>query len=71
MSRRRNVLIVDDHEPTRLLIDRIVTQELGARVSLAGTCEEALRLAGENPYDAMLLDCSQPEDGVRAHDNSA
>lgn len=57
---RRNVLIVDDHEPTRLLIGRIVTQELGARVALAGTCEEALRLAGESPYDVILLDLLMP-----------
>ena len=47
-AKRRNVLIVDDHEPTRLLIGRIVTQELGARVSLAGTCEEALRQAEQD-----------------------
>lgn len=59
-SRRRNVLIVDDNEPTRLLIGRIVVQELGARVTLAGTCEEALRLAGENPYDVILLDLLMP-----------
>jgi len=32
---RRNVLIVDDHGPTRLLVGRIVTRELGARVTLA------------------------------------
>ena len=36
------VLIVDDHEPTRLLIGRILSQELGVRVVLAGTCEQAL-----------------------------
>jgi CheY-like chemotaxis protein len=53
---RRNVLIVDDHEPTRLLVGRIVTQELGARVTLAGTCDEALHRAEESPYDVILLD---------------
>ena len=42
---RRSVLIVDDHEPTRLLVGRIVAQELRARVTLAGTCDEALRFA--------------------------
>ena len=57
---RRNVLIVDDHEPTRLLIGRILTQELGARVTLAGTCEQALRLAEEAPYDVILLDLLMP-----------
>jgi len=59
-TKRRNVLIVDDHEPTRLLIGRIVTQELGARVTLAGTCEQALRLAEENHYDVILLDLLMP-----------
>ena len=57
---RRNVLIVDDHEPTRLLIGRIVTQELGARVTLAGTCEEALRQTEQTPYDVILLDLLMP-----------
>jgi CheY-like chemotaxis protein len=60
LSKRRSVLIVDDHEPTRLLIGRIVTQELGARVALAGTCEEALRLAEQTPYDVILLDLLMP-----------
>lgn len=73
-ANRRNVLIVDDHEPTRLLIGRIVTQELGARVTLAGTCEEALRYAGASSYDAILLDLLMPGIGgyevlrqMRAH----
>jgi CheY-like chemotaxis protein len=57
---RRNVLIIDDNEPTRLLIGRIVTQELGARVTLAGTCEEALRLAEQTTYDVILLDLLMP-----------
>jgi CheY-like chemotaxis protein len=57
---RRTVLIVDDHEPTRLLIGRIVTQEMGARVTLAGTCEEALRLAQQTKYDVILLDLLMP-----------
>jgi CheY-like chemotaxis protein len=57
---RCNVLIVDDHESTRLLVGCIVTQELGARVTLAGTCEEALHRAGESTYDAVLLDLLMP-----------
>jgi CheY-like chemotaxis protein len=59
-AKRRNVLIVDDHEPTRLLIGRIVTQELGAHVTLAGTCEEALLLAEQTAYDVILLDLLMP-----------
>jgi len=57
---RREVLIVDDHEPTRLLVGRIVTQETGARVMLAATCEDALRLAQETKYDVLLLDLLMP-----------
>jgi CheY-like chemotaxis protein len=57
---RRDVLIIDDHEPTRLLIGRIVTQEMGARVTLAGTCEEALRLAQQSKFDVILLDLLMP-----------
>ena len=57
---RYNVLIVDDHESTRLLVGCIVSQELGARVTLAGTCEEALHRAAESTYDAVLLDLLMP-----------
>jgi len=71
---RRNVLIVDDHEPTRLLVGRIVAQELGARVTLAGTCEEALHRAEESTYDVIVLDLLMPGIGgyevlrkIRAH----
>ena len=71
---RRNVLIVDDHEPTRLLVGRIVSQELRARITLAGTCDEALRLAEERVYDVILLDLLMPGIGgfevlrrIRAH----
>lgn len=59
-AERRNILIVDDHEPARMLLGRIVLQELGARVTLAGTCEEALRLASATIYDAILLDLVMP-----------
>lgn len=51
---------MDDHEPTRLLVGRIVAQELGARVTLAGTCEEALHRAEESACDAILLDLLMP-----------
>lgn len=57
---RRKVLIVDDEEPMRLLLAQFVEQDLGAEVTLAGTCEGALRLAGENTYDVILLDLMMP-----------
>jgi CheY-like chemotaxis protein len=54
------ILIVDDDESTRLLIGRIVTQELGAHVTLAGTGAEALRLAETSSFDIILLDLLMP-----------
>jgi CheY-like chemotaxis protein len=57
---RRRVLIVDDEEPMRLLLAKIVQQDLDAEVTLAGTCEAALRFARESAYDAILLDLMMP-----------
>ena len=54
------ILIVDDHESMRLLLAHYVSQELHAEVELAGTCEEALRLADEKIYDVILLDLLMP-----------
>ncbi|MGH8745976.1 MAG: response regulator [Burkholderiales bacterium] len=71
---RHRVLIVDDEEATRLLLARILSSELNVEVQLAGTCEEALRLAEEYAYDAILLDLLMPGIGglevlkeIRAH----
>jgi DNA-binding response OmpR family regulator len=57
---RHRVLIVDDEESMRLLLARILTTALKAEVTLAGTCEQALRLAGNYAYDAILLDLLMP-----------
>jgi CheY-like chemotaxis protein len=57
---RHRVLIVDDEEATRLLLARMISREVGAEVELAGTCEQALRLAGNFAYDAILLDLMMP-----------
>ncbi|HET7765627.1 MAG TPA: response regulator [Burkholderiales bacterium] len=57
---RRRILIVDDEEAMRLLLAKIVRQDLDAEVTLAGTCEAALRFARENSYDAILLDLLMP-----------
>jgi DNA-binding response OmpR family regulator len=54
------VLIVDDEESTRLLLARLLGTELGVDAQLAGTCEQALRLAGDHVYDAILLDLIMP-----------
>jgi DNA-binding response OmpR family regulator len=59
-TQRHRVLIVDDEESMRLLLARILTDGLKAEVTLAGTCEQALRLAGNYAYDAILLDLLMP-----------
>jgi DNA-binding response OmpR family regulator len=57
---RHRVLIVDDEESTRVLLARLLTKELNVEAQLAGTCEQALRLAGNYAYDAILLDLLMP-----------
>ena len=57
---RHRVLIVDDEESTRLLIAHMLTEDLDVEAQLAGTCEQALKLAGNYAYDAILLDLLMP-----------
>ena len=57
---RHRVLIVDDEESMRLFLAHILATTLKAEVTLAGTCEQALRLAAQNAYDAILLDLLMP-----------
>lgn len=59
-SARHRVLIVDDEESMRLFLARILATGLKVEVTLAGTCEQALRLAGNYAYDAILLDLLMP-----------
>jgi DNA-binding response OmpR family regulator len=63
---RHRVLVVDDEESTRLLLARVLAKELKVEVQLAGTCEQALRLAGNYAYDAILLDLLMPGIGGQA-----
>src|SRR5262249_41401152 len=57
---QHRVLIVDDEESMRLFLARILARTLKLEVTLAGTCEQALRLAGNYAYDAILLDLLMP-----------
>lgn len=57
---RHRLMIVDDEESTRLLLARILTTEMDVEVTLAGTCEQAVRLGGGFAYDAILLDLMMP-----------
>jgi DNA-binding response OmpR family regulator len=57
---RHRVLIVDDDESTRILLARLLSKELDLEAQLAGTCEQAVLLAGNYAYDAILLDLLMP-----------
>jgi DNA-binding NarL/FixJ family response regulator len=57
---RHRILIVDDEESTRLLLARMMSTDLDADVQLAGTCEQAMKLAENYAYDAILLDLLMP-----------
>ena len=63
---RYRVLIVDDEESTRLLLASMLSKDLGIDAQLAGTCEQALRLAANFAYDAILLDLLMPGIGGQA-----
>ncbi|HXM83479.1 MAG TPA: response regulator transcription factor [Burkholderiales bacterium] len=54
------VLIIDDEESTRLLLARYLSKDLKIEAQLAGTCEQALRYAGDYAYDVILLDLLMP-----------
>jgi CheY-like chemotaxis protein len=60
ITTRHRVLIVDDEESMRLIMAAMLSKELDVEVQLAGTCEQALRLAGSYAYDAILLDLMMP-----------
>jgi CheY-like chemotaxis protein len=60
VKKRHRVLIVDDEESMRLLLAGMLAQELEVDVQIAGTCEQALRLAETHAYDAILLDLMMP-----------
>ena len=57
---RRKVLIVDDEESMRLILGRTVEAVPNVEITLAGTCEEALQLAGSRAFDIILLDLLMP-----------
>ena len=63
---RHRVLIVDDEESTRLLLASMLSKDLGVDAQLAGTCEQALRLASNYAYDAIVLDLLMPGIGGQA-----
>lgn len=55
------VLVVDDSESTRLLIARIITQELPVATSLAGSADEAENELMQTRFDVIILDLLMPD----------
>src|ERR671924_1638840 len=65
-SRKGSVLVVDDEEIMREVLETLLTAE-GYRVDLAKTGEEGLEAYGRRAYDVVLLDVSMPGmGGLRA-----
>src|SRR5687767_4135463 len=65
-SRKGSVLVVDDEEIMREVLETLLTQE-GYRVDLGKTGEEGLEAYGRRAFDVVLLDVSMPGiGGLRA-----
>src|ERR671932_1430944 len=66
MAKRGSVLVVDDDEIMRDVLETLLSAE-GYRVDLAKTGEEGLEAYGRRAYDVVLLDVSMPGmGGLRA-----
>lgn len=66
MAKKGSVLIVDDEEIMRDVLDTLLSAE-GYRVDLAKTGEEGIEAYGKRAYDVVLLDVSMPGiGGLRA-----
>ena len=58
-SRKGSVLVVDDEEIMREVLETLLTAE-GYRVDLAKTGEEGLEAYGRRAFDVVLMDVSMP-----------
>src|SRR5919112_6041207 len=66
MAKKGSVLVVDDEEIMRDVLETLLSAE-GYRVDLAKTGEEGLEAYGRRAYDVVLLDVSMPGmGGIRA-----
>src|SRR5882672_4816412 len=66
MARKGSVLVVDDEEIMRDVLETLLSAE-GYRVDLSKTGEEGLDAYGRRAYDVVLLDVSMPGiGGLRA-----
>ena len=60
MSDKGTVLVVDDEEVMREILDSLLTKE-GYRVKLAETGEDGLELARREPVDVAIVDVMLPD----------
>ncbi|HEY7290981.1 MAG TPA: response regulator [Vicinamibacterales bacterium] len=61
VSSKSSVLIVDDEDPVRRFVDRVL-REAGYRTVMAASGHEALKLALEaGPFDLLVTDVMMPE----------
>jgi DNA-binding NtrC family response regulator len=68
MAKKGSILVVDDEEVMRDVLDSLLTAE-GYQVELAKTGEEGLDRFEQRPFDLVLLDVSMPGmGGLRALD---
>src|SRR5919109_2575578 len=68
MRRNGSVLVVDDEEIMREILETLLTRE-GYEVRLASTGAEGLELAKSLPFDAAIVDVMMPGmDGVQTLD---
>ena len=60
LGRPTRVLVVDDEEVVRLLIQRLIRSSFGSRVDLAANGADAAALANSYPYDLVISDIRMP-----------
>ena len=69
-SRRGTVLVVDDEEIMREILDTLLSRE-GYDVRVASSGAEGLELARSTPFDAAIVDIMMPGlDGIATLDDS-
>lgn len=59
-AKRPNILLVEDHEPTRTALTSLLTRR-GFHVVVAATVHEARRLAANAPIDLVISDIGLPD----------
>ena len=71
MNRNGTILIIDDEEIMREILETLLTRE-GYQVRLAANAAEGLELARALPFDAVIMDVMMPGmDGITALDELA